>query len=324
MNLTLPTGDIDLLAIGEVVVDFISEENVPSLHEATTFRRYQGGSPANIAANLARLGDRSAIVAKTGAGAFGHFCRAELERVGVITDYLVMDPQIRTTVVFVSRTTGTPDFEAFRAGDVALRPEEVPQEAIERSRVIHASTFALSRRPCRYAVLHAFKLASRLGKLISLDPNYSPRIWPDRAEALTVLKELFGMTTITKPSLDDAGRLFGPDKAPEWYIERFHELGPRLVILTMGNRGVIVSQEGDRTHLPALPVQVVDATGAGDAFWAGYLVSLLDGHDPVFAAHVGQALVAQKLSHVGPLPCRLDRHVLYQQASVSMAASAKA
>lgn len=314
MDLTLPSGDIDLLAIGETLVDLISEDVVPSLREAETFRRYQGGSPGNIAGNVARLGGRGALVSKVGADAFGRYCRAELEQAGVITDYLVTDPVEPTTVIVVSRTAGTPDFQAYRGADAGLRPDEVPAEAIRRARVVHASTFALSRRPCRDAVMESFRQARGLGKLISLDPNYSPRIWPDKAEALATLQELYGLATLTKPSLDDAGRLFGEGLRPEAYVDLFHAWGPALVVLTMGRDGVIVSQEGRRTAIPAVPTTVQDATGAGDSFWAGFLVSLLDGHDPIFAAHVAQAVVARKLAQVGPLPRTLDRQAFYDQA----------
>ena len=241
-----------------------------------------------------------------------------MKRVGVITDYLVMDHRVHTSVVFVSRTTGTPDFEAFRAGDAELTPDEVSEEAIRRSRLVHASTFALSRQPCRDAVMHAFALARQHGKLISLDPNYSPRVWPDQREAMAALQELYALATVTKPSLDDASRLFGEGLRPEAYVERFHAWGPRLVILTMGKNGVMVSNDGYITHIPALPVHVVDATGAGDAFWAGYVVSLLDGHDPVFCAHVAQAVVAQKLQRVGPLPSSVDRQALYNQTKQTL------
>jgi fructokinase len=321
MDVTIPSGDIDLLAIGEVLIDFIATDVTPSLREATTFRRYQGGSPGNIAGNVARLGGSAAIVAKTGAGAFGAFCKEELERIGVMTDYLVMDPDVHTTVIFVSQTTGTPDFEALRAGDAELSPAELPEEAVRRARLVHASTFALSRRPCRDAVRRAFELARRRGTLISLDPNYSPRIWPDKDEATAVLQELYKLVTLTKPSLDDARRLFGDGLRPEAYIDHFHAWGPPLVVLTMGKDGVIVSQEGRKTRLAALPVTVRDATGAGDAFWAGFVVSLLDGHDPVFSAHVAQAVVARKLERIGPLPGRVDRQTLYMDCNQTASAT---
>jgi sugar/nucleoside kinase (ribokinase family) len=253
----IPEGDLDLLAIGELVVDMISDEEADSLSGAATFRKYLGGSPANIATNVAKLGGKSATVSKTGIGAFGQFLKMELQRAGVNTDYLVMDHLVHTTVIFVSRTTGTPDFEAFRSGDYRLEPKEVAEEAIRRARVVHASTFALSRQPCRSAVEKTFQLAQEQGKLISLDPNYSPKIWPDYKEAKQVLRQMLGYVTLTKPSLDDAIRLFGEDKSPEAYIELFHEMGPKVVVLTMGAKGIILSEEGKLTRIPAQVIKVV-------------------------------------------------------------------
>lgn len=96
-------------------------------------------------------------------------------------------------------------------------------------------------------------------KIPKLDPNYSPPIWPDYQEAKQVIRRMLDYATITKPSLDDAIRLFGRDKAPEEYIELFHEMGPKVVVFTMGADGVLLSEEGILTHVPARPIEVVDA-----------------------------------------------------------------
>src|SRR3712207_8648964 len=81
-----PDKQLDVLTIGEMVVDFISAEKTDTLSNATTFRRYLGGSPANIAVYVSKLGGRSAVIAKTGIGAFGKFLKSELQRHGVVTD----------------------------------------------------------------------------------------------------------------------------------------------------------------------------------------------------------------------------------------------
>jgi sugar/nucleoside kinase (ribokinase family) len=307
----IPTGDLDLLAIGETLVDFISVEETDWLRNAYTFRKYQGGSPANIAVYVAKLGGKAAVVSKTGIGAMGQFLKAELGRAGVVTDYLVMDHTVHSSVIFVSRTSRTADFEAFRSGDYQLEPKEISQEAIDRARVVHASTWALSRESCRSAVEHAFSLAREQGKIISLDPNYSPQIWPDYREAMEVMPRLLGYATITKPSLDDASRLFGRDRKPEEYIERFHEMGPEIVVFTMGAEGVLLSEGGNPIHIPARPVKAVDATGAGDSFWAGFLVALLDGNPAEQCVHFAREIVERKLKTVGPLPDSIDRQEIY-------------
>jgi sugar/nucleoside kinase (ribokinase family) len=308
----IPQGDIDLLAVGETLIDFISVEVVDSLRDATTFRRHLGGSPTNIAVYVAKLGGTAAIISKTGIGAFGQFLKGELRRYGVSTDYLIMDHRVHTSVIFVSRTTGTPDFEPFRSGDTQLTPAEVSEEAIARAKVVHISTWPLSREPSRSAAGTALRLAHEQGKIVSLDPNYSPRVWPEYEEAKQVIREMYSYATISKPSRDDAERLFGPGYAPEQYIQMFHELGPQLVIFTMGKEGALISHEGKLIgHVPARPVKIVDATGAGDSYWAGFLVALLDGNPPERCALFAREIVELKLTTVGPLSSTIDRREIY-------------
>jgi sugar/nucleoside kinase (ribokinase family) len=310
----LPEGSLDVIAIGETLVDFISQEETDTLREATTFRKYLGGSPANIVANVAKLGGRSAIISKTGIGSFGQFLKAELQRCGVNTNYMIMDHRVHTSFVFIARTSGTPDFEASRNGDYKLEPREVSAEAIASARVVHASTFALSREPCRSAVQHAFRLAREQGKIISFDPNYSPAIWPDHREALRVVRDTLAMADLTKPSLDDAHRIWGDHHSqPEEYVERFHEMGPQVVVFTMGSEGILLSQGGGITHIPARPVKVVDVTGAGDSFWAAFLVALLDGNSLHHCALFAREIVEIKLTTVGPLPANMDRRSVYAE-----------
>lgn len=308
----LPSGDIDVLAIGETLVDFISEEQVESLQDAYTFRKYLGGSPANIATNVSRLGKRAAVLSKTGSKSFGQFVKTELERHGVITDTLLMDQKAHTSFVFVARTRETPDFEVARSADYRLAPEEIDPSVIARSQIIHASTFALSREPARSAVIKAFRLAHDSQKITSLDPNYSPLVWPDREEAIDVLRELYPITTLTKPSLDDASRLFGPGLEPDEYIDKFHDLGPPSVVFTMGANGILLSTGGRRVYIPARQVNVADVTGAGDAFWAGFLVGFLDGLSFEKCARFAREIAAIKLAQVGPLPPGIDRLRMYE------------
>jgi sugar/nucleoside kinase (ribokinase family) len=307
------TKPLDVLTIGEMVVDFISAEKTDTLSNASTFRRYLGGSPANIAVYVSKLGGESAIIAKTGIGAFGKFLKSELQRHGVTTEYLSMDHRTHTTVIFVSSTSATPDFEEFRSGDYLLRPEEVSEEAISRTRVIHASAFALSREPCRSAVLWAFRKAREMGKIVSLDPNYSRRVWPDQKEARRVIREAYRYVDVTKPSADDARRVFGPDYEPEHYIQKFHDLGAEIVVFTMGEGGNLVSEKGKKmARVPARPVEVVDATGAGDAFWAGFLTATLDGNPTERSVLFAREIVERKLRTKGPLPADIDREEVYQ------------
>jgi len=309
-----PCLQIDLLALGEILIDFISAERADSLQEASTFRRYLGGSPANLALNVSRLGRDAAIVGKVGCGPFGQYLVDGLKQGGVCTDYVVMDPAFHTSIIFVSQTSGTPDFQPRRDSDYKLSPAEIPRAAIAASSIVHTSTWPLSREPSRSATLEALRLASECGQVVSFDPNYSPVVWPDREEAQAVMRDAYRYVTLTKASLDDASRFFGPGHAPQAYIEMFHELGPKTVVFTMGKRGSLISETGRLLgHLPAREIEIADATGAGDAFWAGFLVALLDGNPPERCLLFAREVAELKLQTVGPLPANADRGALYDR-----------
>lgn len=306
------TPNIDLLAVGEILVDLISIDRVDRLRDVTAFSRHLGGSPANIASNVSRLGRAAAIVGKTGSGPFGQFLKEGLDRNGVNTDYMVMDPNVRTSVIFVSRTSGTPEFQPRRDSDYKLTPEDILDEAVAAASIVHTSTWPLSREPSRSAVRKVLQLAHDQDKIVSFDPNYSPVIWPDRREAQAVMREIYRYVTITKASLDDAHRFFGMGYTPRDAISMLHELGPRIVVFTMGREGSLISED-DRLlgHLPVRPVEVKDVTGAGDAFWAGFLVAMLDGNPLARCLLFAREVVELKLRTVGTLPASVDREVLY-------------
>ena len=310
-------ADIDLLAVGELLVDLISTEPADSLATAARFERYQGGSPANIAVNVARLGGRSAVMARVGDDALGAFLRETLAAAGVQTAAVQTDPDAHTSLVLVARTEVTPDFLPMRDADFRLDPADL-EGTVARARAVHTSTWPLSRAPARRCAARAIHLAHTQSKLTSLDPNYTPRIWPDRREAIAVLEEILPSVTITKPSQDDAARLFGETLPPHAVIRRFHAMGPAIVLFTMGAEGMILSANGEATHIPARPLEVADATGAGDAFWSGFLMAHLDGLSPVHCAYVARELAERKLQAVGPLPAIEDRRQVYAKAKAAM------
>ncbi len=306
----------DLIAIGEALVDLISDQIVPALSQAEQFQRFLGGEATNVALNVARLGGRAALIACVGEDGFGNYIRQQLDEAGVATDYVRVTSQASTTIAVNARQTTTPDFIIYRGADAHILPDEKYLEAIQASRVIHTSAFALSREPARSTILQALKVARQSGCLVSLDPNYHPRIWPDVADSdfQSVLVDAYQWVNITKPSLDDCIRLFGPGLSPVDYAGRFLSWGTEIVALTMGRQGVLLAtSDGDFYHIKPNNAEVADVTGAGDAFWAGLLTALLDGYPPHEAARLGQMVAEIKISTVGPVARMPDRDSLYRR-----------
>ena len=313
---TVPTI-LDVLSIGEVGIDLITTTPVEHLGRATGFEPHIGGQAANVAMNVARLGGRAGLVTGVGRDGFGRAIREHLEGLGVSTRG-VIECDEPTTLIAVARTTGTPEFVVFRGADLLLEPDD---EHLSSARVVHSSAFAISREPARSAIVSALKRARDFDTKVSFDPNFHPSVWEDDApRVLEILGDLYPHVDVTKPSLDDATRIFGAGLEPIEYVERFLSLGACLVVLTMGARGVFVAdQSGVTTRLEIPEIEnVADATGAGDSLWAGLLLSLLDGFDPVTAAQVGIEVAQQKLQRVGPLPCGLDRTIFQAKARAAI------
>jgi fructokinase len=307
---------LDLLAVGETIVDFISHEMAHSLRTAGQFSRYLGGQPANVAVYVAKLGGRSAIITKLGSDYFGEYVEDQLQHHGVNTEAVSRTEEAATTNAFVTRTASIPDFQVNRGADALLDVRQVDEEMISRARIVHSSAFALSKDPQRLAVRRAMRLGSRFGKIVTLDPNYDPRVWPDKVEAWEVLAEVMPYVTIVKPSLEDARRLFDfnmdEETLEETALREFHDLGAKTVILTRSGGVVTVSEGGNVERVGPLPkVQIENVTGARDAFWSALLMAHLDGKDWPEAICFAHEVASLKLRVEGHVERMIDRQNIY-------------
>ncbi|MGM0413998.1 MAG: carbohydrate kinase family protein [Bacillota bacterium] len=296
----LSDSKVDLLAVGEVLIDLISKEEANSFLEAESFEKYFGGSPANIAMNLARLEKRSALISRVGFDGLGEYLIKRLEKAGVITDAISVDKDNNTTVIMVTRSKKSPKFIAYRGAEKYIDSDEIEDGDISKSKIIHLSTFALSAPESRRAIEKIIKIARDQSKIISLDPNYRPQLWEGTGDGIKYIKNLLPEIDIIKPSLDDAEALFGRGDA-ESYIKLFHDNGCKLVILTQGADGLIVSTGTEAKHFGSLATEVVDTTGAGDAFWSGFYTGLSSGYSLELAVQLGNAVAAEVIKKVGAI-----------------------
>lgn len=296
-----------ILMLGEILVDLISTDVVDSLGEAECFERFAGGEVSNLATNLSRLGYKTTLGACLGNDGFGKFLLDHLSQAGVIIKNVQVSNHSPTTLIPVARQSGTPDFHVYRGADQHLSLTDDLLTAAKECKFIHTSAFALSRNPCRSTILAILEANQNMGKIISLDPNYHPGIWPDLPDFISSLKEFYKYITVTKPSLDDSIRIFGSGLKPIQYLEKFLKLGPEIVVLTMGAEGSLLgTAQGDRIHIHSNPAPVVDITGAGDAFWSGLLAGLYEGYPILTSARLGQVIAEYKIGFLGPIQDHLS------------------
>ncbi|EIM76474.1 fructokinase [Nitritalea halalkaliphila LW7] len=288
---------------GELLVDLIGQEIRDSLFRTHTFRRYAGGSPANLAANLSRLGHSVQLVAAVGQDGLGDYLVHEAERLGVGTAHVQRIAQTPTSMVLLSRSHETPEFIAYRGADAHLEPAAFPYEQLKGAGLFHCTCFALSLAPARETLKRAAETAHAFGVPISLDMNYAPSIWPDRAEARQFVAHWCQLGAWVKVSLDDCRRLFGEDIQEEEAIAQLLTWGAGLVCFTKGSAGSRLKSAHEDVSVPAEPVHILgEATGAGDAFWSGFLSAYLRGAGAAEALRSGGKMAALKLSIDGPMP----------------------
>ena len=300
-----------VVVAGEILVDLLSAEPADAVGAARAFGRHAGGSPANLARTLARLGVATALVATVGDDSLGRFLGQAALDAGVDLR-LARRPGVPTSLAVVARSAGTPDFLLYRTADRFLAPDQLPDSLLRAARVFHTSGFALSREPARSTVLDAAARAAAFGTAVSVDVNFAPETDARRAEQLDAAQRILALGALVKSSRDDAERLFGTAGLGDAEtVARYHAWGARLVCLTLGPEGALVSWDGQSVAVAPAPVTaVVDATGAGDAFWAGFLAAWTRGQSPPDCARAGARVAALKLGRAGPLAGDLDVEAL--------------
>jgi len=298
----------DIIVVGELLVDLIGHEYREEIFRTHSFRRFQGGSPANLGANLSRLGKKVYLIASVGKDGMGKYLIHELEKLGLDISGIKEREDYPTSLVLLSRTEGTPDFIAYREADHYIFPDDIPDDVLNRGRIYHTTCFALSRQPAQRAIMEGAVKAENLGLQLSIDLNYAPAIWPDHMEAMHVMERYCSLSPFVKMSQDDAERIFRKSIAPEDAMERVLEWGAKLVCFTLGKKGSkLWTDEGEKLEVPAKEVKILgDATGAGDAYWSGFLSSWIEGKDWVECVKKASKMAALKLSLEGPLPKKVE------------------
>ncbi len=279
---------MDIVCLGEALVDMFPAELGRRLAEVSAFYPKPGGAPANVAVAAARLGAASAFIGKVGDEAFGRHLAEVLEREGVEIRGMRFDRESRTTLAFIAQPDEiTSEFAFYRnpGADMMLRPDELDRELIAEARAFHLGSISLIDEPCRSATLEAVRVARESGAMVSFDVNYRPTLWPSAQAAYDRIREAMALVDVVKVNEVELSLLArGPaemarrragDNAILAAAEQLLALGPALCVVTLGPEGCAFQTASGGGRVPGFQVETVDATGCGDAFVAGLLCQLV-------------------------------------------------
>ncbi|MEU0128097.1 carbohydrate kinase [Streptomyces sp. NPDC006289] len=248
-----------LLVIGECVADVVRLPGAPE-------RTHPGGSPANVAYGLARLGRATTLVTQLGPDAHGRLIRDHLAAAGVrvLTDGSPA-PTPAATVELDDEGRATYSFDITWTLGAVERPGEPPRH-------VHTGSLATGLEPGAATVLDLVETL-RTDATVSYDPNVRAGLMGERARAVRRAERFVAVCDIAKASDEDLRRLY-PDEAPEDAAARWLRAGPAVVLLTTGAGGALAFLRDTVVRVGAPSVRVADTVGAGDAFMSGTLHAL--------------------------------------------------
>ena len=283
----------DVIALGELLIDFASKSVDAAGYP--TMAANPGGAPGNFLAALNAYGAKTAFLGKVGDDAFGRLLLGTLNEAGIETKGIVVDPDVFTTLAFVTfDDQGDRSFSFARkpGADTQLRWEEVDKSIIDETRVFHFGTLSLTDEPVRSTTQKAVAYAREQGKLITYDPNLRKPLWKSEEEARQQILWGLHQADVVKISDDEVDFLWNctPEEGADKLLK---EYGVSLAMVILGPDGCYLKTANAVCRAPGPKVKPIDTTGAGDIFGGSAVSRLLELGKPI------SELTADDLAYIG-------------------------
>lgn len=295
---------MDILGIGECMIELDADGD---LAQAESYSRQVGGDVFNTLAAASRLGCKTGFMSKIVDDAFGRVLEQAFSDYNIDTRYVqrLTNGNVTNGLYFSAlKADGDHEFLYYRNNSAAtrLQPEEITAPIISQAKIVYATgvTQAISSS-CRKAVLRAFELAKKHNVIVAYDPNYRPKLWANRNDAINAVTEVLPYVDVLLPTMGDISQLFGHLDENN-ALEYFRLKGVQLVVLKKGNQGATMMFKQQVKKLPSQPTHhIKDTVGAGDAFNGGFLLGLILGESLENCGRIANIVAAKSLSQRGPL-----------------------
>jgi 5-dehydro-2-deoxygluconokinase len=296
----------DVITMGRVGVDIYPTEP-GSLVNVKTFEKYLGGSPTNVAVAAARLGDRTAVITRTGPDPFGRFVHTALRGYGVDDRFVTDVAGFQTPVTFCEMFP--PDnfpiyfYREPKAPDLEIYPQELDPDAIGSARLFWVTVSGLCVEPSRSATIAALTMRNRCHPTV-LDLDWRPTFWRSDVDPRAITAKALAHVTVALGNLAELEKAVGTTD-PDAGADRLLDLGLELAVVKMGPDGVLAKTHHERVEVAPLQVEVVNGLGAGDSFGGAFCHGLLAGwplRDVLHFANAAGAIVASRLACSDAMP----------------------
>lgn len=298
------TRPLDVIPIGRIAIDFNPTDMNRPLSESCNFNKYVGGSPANIAVGLARLGKKVGFIGKVSDDQHGDYVVNYFKNDGIDTSNIVRaknGEKIGLTFTEIKSPTES-SILMYRDGvaDLMLEPDEVNEDYIKSAKALVISGTALSQSPSREAVLKAMMLAKKNGTVVIFDIDYRPYTWKNKDEIsvyYSIVAENSDIILGSREEYDLTEAIMGVCKTDEESAKRWHSHGAKIVIIKHGKDGsTAYTNDGKSYSIKPFPVKAMKGFGGGDGYASAFIRCLLEGWDVIDALEFGTASASMLIS----------------------------
>ena len=295
---------LDVIPIGRIAIDFNPTDMNRPLSESCNFNKYVGGSPANIAVGLARLGKKVGFIGKVSDDQHGDYVINYFKNDGIDTSNVVRaknGEKIGLTFTEIKSPTES-SILMYRDGvaDLMLEPGEVSEDYIKSAKAIVISGTALSQSPSREAVLKAMMLSKKNGTVVIFYIDYRPYTWKNKDEIsvyYSLVAENSDIILGSREEYDLTEAIMGVCKTDEESAKRWHSHGAKIVIIKHGKDGsTAYTNDGKSYSIKPFPVKAMKGFGGGDGYASAFIRCLLEGWDIIDALEFGTASASMLIS----------------------------
>lgn len=299
-----PAREYDMILLGRVAVDFNPVDFNRPLEESSHFNKYLGGSPANIAVGLARLGKKVGFFAKVSDDQFGDYVIHYFEKEGIDTSHITRCRNGEKLGLTFTEILSPSESRIlmYRDGvaDLALSPEDIDEEYIRKAKALLISGTALSASPSREAALKAVMLAKKNGVPVIFDIDYRAYTWKNMDEIsiyYSLAAKESDLILGSREEFDLTERIIGIHAEDHESAKYWHGCGCRIVVIKHGKEGsTAYTCDGSRYAVKPFPTNALKGFGGGDGYASSFLRALLDGCSVPQALEYGSASASLLIS----------------------------
>ncbi len=246
--------------VGEVLIDLLPDGDKQ--------KAVVGGGPANTAVALSKLGVKTQFINGISTDSYGKACRQYLEGAGVLLDFVNYSskPTCTATVTLDKAGGASYQFLIDETSTFDYQLDQLPDVQKQAPSLLHIGTLVCAIEPCA-SVLHRWVTGFKQNVPIVYDPNIRPSVIADKALYLKQVLRWVYLSDVVKLSLDDLNWLY-PDRSMDEVAKEFIEMGVELVVVTLGDAGIVAITKGEKIAVEAVKTKVVDTVGAGDTVGA--------------------------------------------------------